>query len=200
MRPIRFTSSFFLNFIASLGHLFVVGILVYIYLTLISKLPVEDGELPSLFVFIMIGYLSYSAFKAGKKALHAKERYIEISSIGFIDTRILRSIIPWQFVRKIHHHKTDIFRGKEDLERIIVEVKDSYLDHQTHENLAELLNTESIDGWAFVDIYSGNLGHDLGKICDQMLSYQAYAAKRRGDVDGNQDNIIDVAGSQSYDH
>lgn len=107
-----------------------------------------------------------------------KNFYVEISALGFTDTRILSSIIPWQYTRDISLIAPSPFK-RFDQFRIEIEVDADYIKKETKETFAKIFKTESKDGWMSFAIYQTDFGDSLDDIHNSMMEYSTNASKHQ---------------------
>lgn len=177
MRPVRYTSSKNLYLIYACSWLS-----GYIFFYFFLKNNPLDEPTTNIGKMLLILYI-IAFFAPGLGCLYNIYRYfrhkffyVEISTLGFTDTRILSSIIPWQYTRDIAQKKPSPFK-KFDQHRVEIEVDADYIKQETNETFAKFFKTESKDGWITFAIYQTDFGSSLEDIYNSLIDYSTNALK-----------------------
>lgn len=180
MRPVRYKSSRS-GYLGYAGCWLLSAIVMYVFLK--EQAENTGGFLSAIhptysFVFISIPLIGMLYWLW--RAFHAGNFYIEISAIGLTDTRYFKSVIPWQNVRNIQHHKP-LIASKDDCERITLEISKVYLDDVANEMQSELFNLASSDGWVSFNLDRPNTYDNLEAILGYITAYSEFAAELNGE-------------------
>lgn len=180
MRPVRYKSSRS-GYLGYGGCWALSAIIMYVFLK--DQAENYDGFLSAIhptYSFVFIGIPLIGMLYWLWRAFHAGNFYIEISAIGLTDTRYFRSVIPWQNVRNIRHHKP-LISSKNDYERITLEINKVYLDAVTNEMPSKLFNSISSNGWISFNLDRPNSYDSLEEILGYMTAYSEFASELNGE-------------------
>lgn len=180
MRPVRYKSSRS-GYLGYAGCCALFAIITYVFLK--EQAENSGGFLSAIhpnysFIFISIPLIGMLYWLW--RAFHAGNFYIEISAIGLTDTRYFKSIIPWQNIRNIRHHKP-LVSSNEDYERITLEINKAYLDEVANEMQFKLSISTSSDDWVHFNLDRPNSYDNLDGILGYITAYSEFASELNGE-------------------